>query len=292
MLTKESTIGFIGTGVMGKSMAVNLQEAGFPIAVYTRTKEKAEELIKQGAAWKNTVAELSQSADVIITMVGYPNDVEYVYFGENGILENAKPGTYIVDMTTSKPVLAEKIYNEAKTRGLYAMDAPVSGGDIGAKNGKLAIMIGGEKEHFDVLSPVFNIMGENIMLQGEAGAGQHTKLANQITIASNMIGVSEAIVYAKKAGLDPVRVLDSITTGAAGSWSLSNLAPRMIQGDYAPGFYVKHFIKDMTIALESAQEMGLSTPGLALSLELYKELAEKGENDSGTQALIKLFEKE
>jgi len=290
MLTKESTIGFIGTGVMGKSMAANLQNAGYSIAVYTRTKEKAEELIKQGAAWKNTIAELSRSVDVIITMVGYPNDVEDVYFNKNGILESAKSGSYIIDMTTSKPDLAEKIYTEAKRKGLYAMDAPVSGGDIGAKNGKLAIMVGGDKEHFGVVSPLFNIMGENIILQGEAGAGQHTKLANQITIASNMIGVSEAIIYAKKAGLDPVRVLDSITSGAAGSWSLSNLAPRMIQGDFAPGFYVKHFIKDMTIALESAQEMGLSTPGLALSLDLYKELAEKGENDSGTQALIKLFD--
>lgn len=292
MLTKKSTIGFIGTGVMGKSMAANLHDAGYPVAVHTRTKEKAEELIKQGTTWKNNVAELSQSADVIITMVGYPQDVENIYFGESGILANAKPGTYLVDMTTSKPALAKRIYDEAKKKGLHALDAPVSGGDVGAKNGKLAVMVGGEKTDFDFLHPIFDILGENIMLQGEAGAGQHTKLANQITIASNMIGVSEAIVYAKKAGLDPVRVLDSITTGAAGSWSLSNLAPRMIQGDYAPGFYVKHFIKDMTIALEAAQDMGLTTPGLELSLKLYKELAEKGENDSGTQALIKLFEKE
>ncbi|GAB3791078.1 NAD(P)-dependent oxidoreductase [Virgibacillus kimchii] len=291
MLTKDSLIGFIGTGVMGKSMAANLQKAGYSIAVYTRTKEKAEELIEMGAAWKNTVAELAASSDVIITMVGYPHDVENVYFGENGILEKAKPGTYIVDMTTSKPALAARIYEEAKTKGLYAMDAPVSGGDVGAKNGKLTIMVGGDKAHFDVLFPIFKIMGENIILQGGAGAGQHTKLANQITIASNMIGVSEAIVYAKRAGLDPTQVLDSITAGAAGSWSLSNLAPRMINGDYAPGFYVKHFIKDMTIALESAEEMGLSTPGLALSLKLYKELAEKGYNDNGTQALIKLFER-
>ena len=290
MLTKDALIGFIGTGVMGKSMAAHLQEAGYSIAVYTRTKEKAEELIKKGASWKNTVAELAAASDVIITMVGYPSDVENIYFGKNGILENAKSGTYLVDMTTSKPALAKRIYKEAQTKGLYAMDAPVSGGDIGAKNGKLAIMIGGDKEHFDMLYPIFNIMGENIILQGEAGAGQHTKLANQITIASNMIGVCEAIVYAKKAGLDPDLVLDSITTGAAGSWSLSNLAPRMIKDDYAPGFYVKHFIKDMTIALEAAEEMGLSTPGLALSLELYKELAEKGENDSGTQALFKLFD--
>jgi 3-hydroxyisobutyrate dehydrogenase len=292
MLTKDAIIGFIGTGVMGKSMAANLQAAGYTIAVHTRTKEKAEALIEKGAVWKNTAAELAGACNVIITMVGYPHDVEDVYFRESGILENAKPGTYLVDMTTSSPALAVRIHKEAKARGLHAMDAPVSGGDTGAKNGKLAIMAGGDKKDFELLLPIFEKMGENIILQGDAGAGQHTKLANQITIASNMIGVSEAIVYAKKAGLDPVRVLDSITTGAAGSWSLSNLAPRMIKEDYAPGFYVKHFIKDMTIALESAKEMGLATPGLSLSLELYKELAEKGENDSGTQALIKLFEKE
>src|SRR5699024_689084 len=234
--------------------------------------------------------DISHSADVIITMVGYPTDVKEVYFGAAGILANAKAGTYVVDMTTSKPALAQDIFQKAKENKLYALDAPVSGGDVGAKNGKLAIMIGGEQKDFDYLAPLFEILGENIILQGPAGAGQHTKLCNQITIATNMIGVTEAIIYAKKAGLDPVRVLDSITTGAAGSWSLSNLAPRMIKGDFAPGFFVKHFIKDMTIALESAREMGLFTPGLALSLELYQELAENGEADSGTQALIKLFE--
>ncbi|MTW85583.1 NAD-binding protein [Virgibacillus dakarensis] len=285
----DTTIGFIGTGVMGKSMAENLMNAGYTLSVYTRTKEKAQLLLDNGAAWKNTVAELAKGADVVISMVGYPQDVEAVYFGENGILENAREGTVVIDMTTSKPALAKKIYQAAAEKNIHALDAPVSGGDVGAKNGTLAIMAGGDQEIFDQVLPIFNVIGSEIILQGEAGAGQHTKLCNQITIASNMIGVSEAIVYAKKAGLDPTRVLDSITTGAAGSWSLSNLAPRMIQGDYAPGFYVKHFIKDMTIALESAEEMGMSTPGLSLSLKLYKELAEKGEADSGTQALIKLF---
>jgi 3-hydroxyisobutyrate dehydrogenase len=289
MLTKEATIGFIGTGVMGESMAANLLDAGYPVTVYTRTKAKAEGLLDRGAVWKDTAADLSRSADVIITMVGYPKDVEEVYFGPEGILENAKSGTYAVDMTTSSPALAQEIYRKAKEKNIHALDAPVSGGDVGAKNGKLAIMIGGEQADYETVLPLFNIMGENIVLQGPAGAGQHTKLANQITIASNMIGVCEAIMYAKKAGLDPSLVLDSITTGAAGSWSLSNLAPRMIEGDFAPGFFVKHFIKDMKIALESARELGLDTPGLSLSLQLYQELAENGEADSGTQALIKYF---
>jgi 3-hydroxyisobutyrate dehydrogenase len=290
MSTTNKTIGFIGTGVMGSSMARNLQDAGYQINVYTRTKAKAQELLDHGAQWNDTVAELAKKTDIIITMVGYPADVEEVYFGDNGILENARAGTYVIDMTTSKPSLAVEIYEKAAHKKIIAMDAPVSGGDVGAQNGTLAIMIGGDQQAFDTLSLIFQHLGENIILQGSAGAGQHTKLANQITIASNMIGVCEAIVYAKKSGLDPVRVLDSITTGAAGSWSLSNLGPRMIKGDFAPGFYVKHLIKDMTIALESAQEMGMQTPGLSLSLALYKELAENGENDSGTQALIKYFE--
>ncbi len=290
MLTKKSVIGVIGTGVMGKSMTLNLQKAGYPINLYTRTKEKAQDLLENGAEWKGSVAQLAETSDVIITMVGYPSDVESVYFGEDGIIENARPGTYVVDMTTSKPALAIYISQKAAEKNIHVLDAPVSGGDVGARNGTLAIMAGGEQHVFDEVFPIFNVLGENIILQGKAGAGQHTKLVNQIAIASNMVGVCEAIAYAKKSGLDPSRVLDSITTGAAGSFSLSKLAPRMLAYDFEPGFYVKHFIKDMTIALESAQEMGLSTPGLSLSLELYKELAEKGENDSGTQALIKLFQ--
>ncbi|RDW15048.1 NAD(P)-dependent oxidoreductase [Oceanobacillus chungangensis] len=291
MISKDTKIGFIGTGVMGKSMARNLQMAGYQINVYTRTKEKAKELIGLGADWKNTVAELARDSEVIITMVGYPSDVEEVYFGENGILDNAKIGTFVIDMTTSKPSLAKEIYAAATDKQIFSLDAPVSGGDTGAQSGKLAIMVGGDQKAFDELLPIFTVIGENIILQGGPGAGQHTKLANQITIASNMVGVCEAIIYAKKAGLNPGRVLDSISTGAAASFSLSNLGPRMLKRDFAPGFYVKHFIKDMTIALESAKEMGLATPGLSLSLELYKELAEKGENDSGTQALIKLLER-
>lgn len=291
MIKTVPTIGFIGTGVMGKSMINNLLSASYNVNIYTRTKEKAASLLHQGAVWKQSVASLARDADIIITMVGYPTDVEEVYFGTNGIIENAKPETCIIDMTTSSPALAEEIFTKASKNQLRALDAPVSGGDIGAQNGTLAIMVGGDEEVFHQVLPVFKVLGENIIWHGSAGAGQHAKLANQITIASNMIGVCEAIVYAKKAGLDPVRVLDSITTGAAGSWSLSNLAPRMIKGDFSPGFFVKHFIKDMTIALESAQEMGIMTPGLSLSLDMYKELANMGESDSGTQALIKYFDR-
>lgn len=286
---EKYTIGLIGTGVMGQGIARNLQKAGYQLNVFTRTKAKANSLINKGARWKNSVADLAKSSDVIITIVGYPSDVEEVYFGKSGILENAHADTYIIDMTTSKPSLAENISQIAEENKLYALDAPVSGGDIGAQNGTLAIMVGGNEEDFLKMKPIFEVLGENIILQGEAGAGQHTKLANQITIASNMVGVCEAIMYAKKAGLNPELVLESIMTGAAGSWSLSNLGPRMITGDFDPGFYVEHFIKDMKIAIESAQEMGLSTPGLDLSLKLYEELAETGEEDSGTQALIKLF---
>ncbi|MFP7478606.1 NAD(P)-dependent oxidoreductase [Terribacillus saccharophilus] len=284
-------VGFIGTGVMGKSMGRNLMQAGFELAVYTRTKAKAEELIDAGAVWHDTPASLAASVDAVITMVGYPSDVREVYFGENGIIHHANPGTYVIDMTTSKPALAEEIYAEAKTKGIFALDAPVSGGDIGAQNGKLAIMVGGEADAFQAVLPVFEAMGENIILQGPAGFGQHTKLINQVTIASNMVGVCEAIAYAEHAGMDPSKVLQSITTGAAGSFSLSNLAPRMIKGDYDPGFYVKHFIKDMKLALEAANEMGMTTPGLELSLSLYERLAENGDEDLGTQALIKLFTK-
>ncbi|QGH33094.1 NAD-binding protein [Gracilibacillus salitolerans] len=285
-----TTIGFIGTGVMGKSMAKHLMEAGHKVHLFTRTKTKAQELLDDGAIWEESIASLAKKVDVVISIVGYPHDVEAIYLGENGLIANAQSETTLIDMTTSDPVLAEKIFKEAEKKSLHSLDAPVSGGDVGAKNGKLTIMVGGKEEDFESMRPIFEKMGENIVLQGPAGAGQHTKMANQMTIASNMIGVSEAIMYAKKAGLDPVRVLKSISTGAAGSWSLSNLAPRMIKGDSDPGFYIKHFIKDMKIALANAQQMGLQTPGLALSLELYEELAEKGLEDRGTQALIKWFE--
>ncbi|WP_163538931.1 NAD(P)-dependent oxidoreductase [Gracilibacillus sp. YIM 98692] len=288
--SNQTVIGFIGAGVMGKSMAKHLIDAGYDVHLFTRTKEKAKDVIEHGAVWEDTVADVAQKANVIMSIVGYPSDVEEIYFGENGIMENAKPGSYIIDMTTSDPQLAEQIDQKAREKQLHSLDAPVSGGDIGAKNGALTIMVGGKQADFDYVLPIFEVIGTNIVRQGEAGAGQHTKMANQITIASNMIGVSEAIMYAKNAGLDPVRVLKSISQGAAGSWSLSNLGPRMIKGDLAPGFYIKHFIKDMKIALTSAKQMGLQTPGLELSLQLYEELAENGEEDRGTQALVKWFE--
>lgn len=289
-LTKENAIiGFVGTGVMGKSMAGHLLRAGYQVLVFNRTKARAEELIQMGAVWQDTVAELATRSNVIITMVGYPKDVEEVYLGKDGIISHAKSGNYLVDMTTSAPALAKKIYDEALAKGMYALDAPVSGGDVGAKEARLAIMVGGDVDVFEALVPIFNFMGKNVVLQGKAGAGQHTKMCNQIAIASTMIGVCEAMAYAKTAGLNPETVLKSIESGAAGSFSLTNLAPRMLANNFAPGFYVKHFIKDMTIALDSAQAMGLLTPGLELAKSLYDKLAEQGEENSGSQALIKLY---
>lgn len=287
----NTVVGFIGTGVMGKSIAGHLLAAGYPVVVYTRTKEKANELLERGAKWAQTPKELAQTANVIFTMVGLPTDVEEIYFGENGLLENAKKNTYLIDMTTSTPSLAIKIHQAAKEKELHTLDAPVSGGDIGAKEGKLSIMIGGDEADFQAIVPLFQKFGANIVYQGEAGAGQHTKMCNQITIASNMIGVSEALVYAKNAGLDPEKVLKSISSGAAGSWSLSNLGPRMVSGDFEPGFYIKHFIKDMNIALQEAEAMGIETPGLSLAKSLYDKLAQQGEENSGTQALYKYWSK-
>ncbi len=282
-------IGFIGLGVMGKSIASNLMKAGYSLNIYTRTKSKAAELTAKGAVWMNTAGQVAAASDVIISMVGYPKDVEEVYFGENGIVDHAQEGSVLIDMTTSSPLLAQKIYEQAKARNISALDAPVSGGDVGAREARLSIMAGGDPEAFERVKPVFETMGKNIVLQGEAGAGQYTKMCNQIAIAANMIGVCEAVAYAQKAGLDPGTVLKSIGSGAAGSWSLSNLAPRMIAGDFAPGFYVKHFIKDMTIALDTAQKMGMMTPGLELAKTLYEKLAADGAEDDGTQALFKLF---
>ncbi|MCS7459591.1 NAD(P)-dependent oxidoreductase [Paenibacillus doosanensis] len=288
--TAENTvIGFIGTGVMGKSMAGHLMSKGHKLHVYSRTKEKAESLVAQGASWHSSPAALAPLCDVIITMVGYPRDVEEVYLGDQGVIPFAKQGALVIDMTTSSPSLAKRIEEEASKRGIWALDAPVSGGDIGAREARLSIMAGGSKEAFEQAVPVLEAMGTQIVHQGPAGSGQFTKMCNQIAIASNMMGVCEALIYAEKAGLDPSTVLKSIQSGAAGSFSLSNLAPRVINGDYAPGFYVKHFIKDMQIALDSAKEMNLDLPGLSLALSLYERLARMGEEDSGTQALFKVY---
>lgn len=287
---QEVQVGFIGTGVMGKSMAHHLLQAGYNVFVYNRTKEKAQSLLSEGAVWCDTVADVAKKADVIITIIGYPKDVEEVYLGKEGLIEYAKQGAYVIDMTTSSPLLAQTIYEKAKEKGIHALDAPVSGGDIGAKNGTLSIMVGGDEADFEQMLPLFKVMGKNIVYQGKAGSGQHTKMCNQISFAAGMISVAESMAYAKKAGLDQEKVLESITKGAAASWTLSNLAPRMIKGDFEPGFYIKHFLKDIRIALEVAETMKLEMPGLTLVKEMYEQLVEQGEENSGTQAIYKLID--
>lgn len=281
-------IGFIGIGVMGSSMARHLQQAGYELGIYTRTKSKAQALLDDGMKWYETPAKLAAASQVVITMVGYPKDVEEVYLGEQGVL-STKSGGYIVDMTTSSPILAQKIYAAAKSKGVASLDAPVSGGDLGARNATLAIMVGGDEADFQALLPVFQAMGKTINYFGTAGSGQYTKMANQIAIAAGMMAVAESLVYAKKMGLDTKKVLETIETGAAGSWSLSNLGRRMLAKDYKPGFYIKHFIKDMRIAIETAHEAGLMLPGLEKAKELYDELAEKGMENKGTQAIIQWY---
>jgi 3-hydroxyisobutyrate dehydrogenase len=275
---------------MGKSMAGHLMAAGHEVHVFTRTKAKADVLLQKGAVWHDDVAGAVRDARVVITMLGFPADVEEVYLGEGGIIASASEGAVLVDMTTSSPSLAVRIYDQARERGMASLDAPVSGGDVGAREARLSIMVGGDREAFDSVLPLLEVMGKNIVYQGKAGSGQHTKMANQIAIAAGMIGVCEAIAYARKAGLDADTVMKSIGSGAAASWSLSNLGARMIAGNFAPGFYVKHFIKDMTIAVESAGGMGLETPGLALAKQLYEKLAAQGGENDGTQALYKLFD--
>ena len=285
----KTSVGFIGLGVMGQSMATHILNAGYKLHVYTRTKHKAENIISKGAVWEDTVSKLSTKCDVIITIVGFPADVEEVYLGDNGILNHAKKESFVIDMTTSSPDLAIKIYKQAKEKGIKSLDAPVSGGDLGAKNATLSIMVGGDKNSFDKVFPLFEVMGKNIVLQGKAGSGQHTKMANQIAIATGMVAVCEALAYAKKAGLDPEAVLKCIGPGAAGSWSLNNLGPRMLAGNFEPGFYIRHFLKDMKIAVASSDDLGLKTPGLDLAFSLYKKMEEKGLENKGTQALYKLY---
>ncbi len=285
-------IGFIGTGVMGRSMAGHLLAAGHRLHVYTRTKAKAEELLARGASWQPSPAALAAQCDIVVTIVGYPSDVKEIYLGEGGLVANGTPGATFIDMTTSSPALARRIHAAAAGRGIEALDAPVSGGDIGAREARLSIMVGGSRAAFEAMKPaVFDALGKNVVLQGGPGSGQHAKMCNQIAIAGGMMGVCEALAYAKEAGLDPNAVLASIESGAAGSWSLSNLGPRIVAGNYEPGFYVKHFIKDMQIALDSAEEMGLELPGLALARTLYERLSEMGYAEKGTQALYRLYER-
>ncbi len=288
-ISTANAIGFIGLGVMGRGMARNIKKAGYPLHIYTRTKSSAAQLIEQGAIWHDSPAAIAAAADSIITIVGYPEDVEEVYLGAEGIFAGARAGTVAIDMTTSSPQLAEKLYQQGRQQQIAVLDAPVSGGDIGAQQGTLSIMVGGDKESFNKVLPLLQAMGENIVFHGPAGSGQHCKASNQIAIASCMLGVCEAIRYAEVAGLDPQKVLTSIESGAAGSWSLSNLAPRIIAGDFAPGFFVKHIIKDMNIALDSSQTLDFQPEGLALAKKLYEEMAKAGEENSGTQVLYKYY---
>ena len=270
---------------MGKSMCGHLLSAGYSVTVFNRTKEKASDLFTAGAKWAESPRQVAEQSDVIFSIVGYPHDVQSVLLGDDGALHGCTEGNIIVDMTTSKPSLAIEIAELANRRGVGSIDAPVSGGDIGAKNATLSIMIGGEEDAVTAVTPAFQAMGKTIVHQGEAGAGQHTKMVNQTLIATGMIGVCEALLYGYKAGLDLETVLKSVGSGAAGSWSLSNLGPRIIDNNFDPGFYVEHFIKDMGIALEEAKRMNLSLPGLALGLQLYQSVQAIGHGRSGTHAL-------
>lgn len=290
MPEKKETIGFIGLGIMGKSMAGHILRAGYPLVVYNRTKKKADELVAKGANWADSPAEVAAQSDIVLTIVGFPEDVEEVYLGKKGLFTRGKAGSVYIDLTTSSPTLAQKLAEIGMEKGIHVLDAPVSGGDIGAKNATLAIMVGGEKAAYEKVLPILQLLGKKITYMGPAGAGQHTKMANQIAIATNMIGVCESLVYAKKAGLDVQKVFDTISTGAAKSFSLSSYGPRIIKGDYSPGFFIKHFIKDMRIALNEAEKMGIEFPGLALAKEMYEKLAKEGEENSGTQALIKYWD--
>lgn len=283
----RTRIGWIGLGVMGAPMCAHLRAAGYETTVFTRTREKAGPLLEAGAVWAEGPRAVAEVSDVVFTLVGFPADVRAVVLGEGGALAGCAEGSVLVDMTTSEPALAVEIAAAARARGVLAVDAPVSGGDVGAREARLSIMVGGAPEAVAAVQPLFEKLGRTIVHQGPPGAGQHTKLVNQTLIASNMVGVCEGLLYAYRAGLEPERVLASVSSGAAGSWSLANLAPRMLAGDFAPGFAVEHFIKDMGIALQESERMGISLPGLALARELYVALQGQGHGRSGTQALIR-----
>ncbi len=288
-MSSPLSIAFIGTGVMGRSMAGHLQKAGHTLHVYNRTKEKAQALLDAGATWHDTAGEAAAQADVVITMLGFPTDVDQTYLGTGGVIARAKSGTLLIDMTTSSPVLARKIADAASAKGMVSLDAPVSGGDLGAREARLVIMVGGDAAAFARAKPLFEIMGKNIALLGGAGAGQYCKMANQIAVAVGMVSWCEALAYAKKAGLDPAAVHASISGGAAGGWAMTNLAPRALSGNYAPGFYVKHILKDIKIAIDSAAEMKLDLPGLAIAQKLYTDVSTHGWSECGTQALYRLY---
>lgn len=283
-------IGFIGVGIMGKSMVRNLMKAGFELHIYARTKSKVEDVISEGAAFHESISECVKDCEAVITIVGFPKDVEEVYFDEGNILDSAREGTYLIDMTTTSPMLAQKIYEAGTKKGFHVLDAPVTGGDTGAKAGTLSILAGGRREDYEACRPLFEAMGTNINYQGEAGCGQHAKLANQIMIAGTLYGVCEAITYAKAKGLDLPTVLRSVSTGAAGSKQLDIFGPKILAEDYAPGFFMKHFIKDMKLALTEANMSELSLDVLSQVLANYEELEAEGYGDLGTQALMKYYE--
>jgi 3-hydroxyisobutyrate dehydrogenase len=284
-------IAWIGTGIMGASMCGHLLAAGYAVTVYNRSQDKAQSLLARGATWADTPQAAALDADVVFTIVGYPKDVREVYFGENGVFAGAKSGAIVVDMTTNSPSLAVEIAAAAAQKGLRALDAPVSGGDVGAKGGTLSIMVGGDAKDFEALRPLFERMGRTIVHQGPAGAGQHAKMCNQIIIAGHMIGVCESLLYAVRAGLDPETVLASISTGAAACPALTVLAPRILKGDFAPGFIIDHFVKDMGIALEESKKMGITLQGLSLVDSIYREAQSMGYGRNGTQALYLVLKK-
>lgn len=285
-MNRKPRIGWVGTGVMGAAMCGHVLDAGYPVTLTTRTEAKASDLVRRGAVWADTPAEVAAASEVTCAIVGFPEDVREVFLGPTGLVAGASPGDMVVDMTTSEPALAIEIADRAAEVGVAAIDAPVSGGDIGARNGTLSIMIGGEESAVDRVRPVFETMGKTIVRQGGPGAGQHTKAVNQILIATLMIGLSEALLYGQEAGLDLDTVMESVSGGAAGSWSLSNYGPRILSGDFEPGFFVDHFVKDMGIALREAAAMRLPAPGLALAHELYVSLQAQGLGRKGTQSLI------
>ena len=284
-------IAFLGTGVMGASMAGHLLDAGHELVLHTRTRAKAEPLIARGAGWADTPMAAAEGSDVALSIVGLPSDVEAVYLGDKGILAAQAPPRLVIDLTTSTPSLARQIHEKAAGRGVASIDAPVSGGDIGARNGTLSIMVGGDPEAVAEARPLFELMGSSIVHQGPAGAGQHTKMVNQILIASSMVGLCEALLYGHKAGLDLAKVIESVGGGAAGSWTINNLGPRMLKRDFEPGFYVEHFLKDLSIALEESAAMGLALPALEQAHAFYERVQAEGLGRKGTQVLLVLLER-
>lgn len=284
-LDHNTKLGWIGTGVMGEPLCAHLMAAAYPLAVHSRTREKAAQVVQQGAVWSDSPAQLAVISDVIFTMVGSPDEVEAIYFGADGLMDALRAETILVDMGTTPPALSQEIERQARQRGAHAIDAPVSGGDVGARNASLSIMAGGDEAVFDALQPLFDRMGKAHYM-GPAGSGQHTKMCNQITVAGTMIGVCEALLYARQAGLDADKLVDVIARGAAGCWTLDNLAPRINRDDLEPGFMVNHFVKDLGIALTEVDNLGLTLPGTTLATELYQQLQSAGQGERGTQALI------